>query len=50
MNYHLLSLIGYGITICKDQYDDLPEYFTDPKNSLKYLYSWMPNLELYRNL
>ena len=41
-----IDLIGMELPYIKPK-DDLPEYFTDPKKTFKYLYSWMPKVDLY---
>ena len=41
-----IELIGLEIPLIKPE-DDLPEYFTNPNTTLKYLYSWMPQNNMY---
>uniref|UniRef100_A0A6C0LCX7 Uncharacterized protein n=1 Tax=viral metagenome TaxID=1070528 RepID=A0A6C0LCX7_9ZZZZ len=41
-----IELIGLEIPLIKSP-DDLPEYFTNPNKTFKYLYSWMPKTEMY---
>ena len=41
-----IELIGLEIPLIKPE-DDLPEYFTNPNKTLKYLYSWMPQNDMY---
>ena len=42
----VIELIGMELPLILPP-DDLPEYFTDPKKTLKYLYSWQPNCTNY---
>ena len=41
-----IELIGLEIPLIKPE-DDLPEYFTNPNKTLKYLYSWIPANDMY---
>ena len=41
-----IELIGLEIPLIKPE-DDLPEYFINPNKTLKYLYSWMPQNDMY---
>ena len=42
-----IELVGLEIPLIKPE-DDLPEYFTNPNITLKYLYSWMPQNDMYQ--
>ena len=41
-----IELIGMELPLIRPE-DDLPEFYSNPKATFQYLYSWMPNIELY---